>query len=220
MTAEVSSISIPSDTWSPPSRPAKRGPKPKPIQDRVYRVKKPIKRKEETYPRARRLAVVMFLYRHQIYDPDHWKSVNGYRKPFLREASEYFKVPITTISGWYRKDQQDSSVTKRSYSPQWPQLEKQLFQDFIQLRLKQHAVSTAWFRKRAKDIFRSSVSSEEQAKLFTFSNGWWAGFRRRYNIVKRRVTNELLNNLKLIARYVGPFADSSSAYNTMNNCRH
>ncbi|EXK75989.1 hypothetical protein FOQG_19249 [Fusarium oxysporum f. sp. raphani 54005] len=43
-------------------------------------------RKEKTHPRARRRAVVMFLYHPLIYDPDHWKSVNACRKPFFKEA--------------------------------------------------------------------------------------------------------------------------------------
>uniref|UniRef100_A0A0D2XSB0 HTH CENPB-type domain-containing protein n=1 Tax=Fusarium oxysporum (strain Fo5176) TaxID=660025 RepID=A0A0D2XSB0_FUSOF len=135
-----------------PAKAAKPGPKIKSIQDRIYKVKKPVRRKEESHPRACRLA-----------------------------------------------------VEKRAYSPVWPQLEKQLFEDFIQLRLQQRAVSTAWFRKRAKDIFTSSVSSEEQAVLFTFSNGWWAGFRRRYNIIKRRVTKRATQQPEAYREICGSF---------------
>jgi hypothetical protein len=130
----------------------------------------------------------MLLYHHRVFDPDHPKSIDGYRRPTQKEAAAYFQVKQQTISDWHRHDIVLIEREKRAYSPVWPQLEKQLFEDFIQLRIQQRAVSTAWFRKRVKDIFRSSVSSEEQSRLFTFSNGWWASFRKRYNIIKRRVT--------------------------------
>jgi hypothetical protein len=130
----------------------------------------------------------MFLYHHRVFDPDSSFSINGYRKPFQREAAAYFQVKTPTVSSWARKGLQSIEITKRSYQPRWPQLEKRLFHDFMVLRKKQCAITTSWFRKRAFEIFKASVSSEEQVKLFTFSNGWWIGFKRRFNIVKRRVT--------------------------------
>jgi hypothetical protein len=184
----MSSTPIPTfDAFPTPVR-KKPGRKTRQIQDRVYRVQKPVLRKEESHSKVRRLAVVMFLYYHKIYDPDHRKSINGYRQPTQKEAAIYFKVPQRTISDWWCRDLVSIESKKRSYTPHWPQLEQQLFQDFIQLRIQGRPVSTAWFRKRAKDIFRQSVSSDEQAKLFSFSNGWWAGFRKRFSIVARRVT--------------------------------
>ncbi|KAI8417266.1 hypothetical protein FOFC_03579 [Fusarium oxysporum] len=171
MTGESSSVRRYNSGAGRPAKAAKPGPKIKSIQDRIYKVKKPVRRKEESHPRACRLAVVMFLYHHRIFDPDHHKSIEGYRRPTQKEAAAYFQVKQQTISDWYRHDIISIEQEKRAYSPVWPQLEKQLFEDFIQLRLQQRAVSTAWFRKRAKDIFTSSVSSEEQAVLFTFSNG-------------------------------------------------
>ncbi|KAJ0135266.1 Peroxisomal targeting signal 2 receptor [Fusarium oxysporum f. sp. albedinis] len=171
MTGESSSVRRYNSGAGRPAKAAKPRPKIKSIQDRIYKVKKPVRRKEESHPRARRLAVVMFLYHHRIFDPDHHKAIKGYRRPTQKEAAAYFQVKQQTISDWYRHDIISIKQEKRAYSPVWPQLEKQLFEDFIQLRLQQRAVSTAWFRKRAKDIFTSSVSSEEQAVLFTFSNG-------------------------------------------------
>ncbi|QKD57515.2 uncharacterized protein FOBCDRAFT_186614 [Fusarium oxysporum Fo47] len=205
MTGESSSVRRYTSGAGRPAKAAKPGPKIKSIQDRVYKVKKPVRRKEESHPRARRLAVVMFLYHHRIFDPDHHKSIEGYRRPTQKEAAAYFQVKQQTISDWYRHDIISIEQEKRAYSPVWPQLEKQLFEDFIQLRLQQRAVSTAWFRKRAKDIFTSSVSSEEQAVLFTFSNGWWAGFRRRYNIIKRRVTKRATQQPEAYREICGSF---------------
>ncbi|KAJ0132999.1 Uncharacterized protein HZ326_23936 [Fusarium oxysporum f. sp. albedinis] len=205
MTGESSSVRRYNSGAGRPAKAAKPGPKIKSIQDRIYKVKKPVRRKEESHPRACRLAVVMFLYHHRIFDPDHHKSIEGYRRPTQKEAAAYFQVKQQTISDWYRHDIISIEQEKRAYSPVWPQLEKQLFEDFIQLRLQQRAVSTAWFRKRAKDIFTSSVSSEEQAVLFTFSNGWWAGFRRRYNIIKRRVTKRATQQPEAYREICGSF---------------
>ncbi|KAI8416070.1 hypothetical protein FOFC_02379 [Fusarium oxysporum] len=200
-----------------PPKPKKRGQKAKPIQDRVYKVAKPIFRKEERHSKERRLEVVVFLYHHRVFDPDHPKSINGYRRPLQSDAAAYFQVKQTTISSWWREDMQNIEKEKRSYSVRWPDLEKQLFEEFIQLRFQQRAVSTAWFRKRAKDIFRSSVSSEEQAVLFTFSNGWWAGFRKRYNIVKRRVTKRATQQPEAYREICGSFCDNSSIFQDEGN---
>ncbi|KAJ0125647.1 Uncharacterized protein HZ326_31247 [Fusarium oxysporum f. sp. albedinis] len=205
MSPGASSISPQSSGAGRPPKSKKRGQKAKPIQDRVYKVAKPVFRKEERHSKERRLEVVMFLYHHRVFDPDHPKSINGYRRPLQSEAAAYFQVKQTTISSWWREDMQNIEKEKRSYSVRWPDLEKQLFEEFIQLRFQQRAVSTVWFRKRAKDIFRSSISSEEQAVLFTFSNGWWAGFRKRYNIVKRRVTKRATQQPEAYREICGSF---------------
>jgi hypothetical protein len=73
----------------------------------------------------------MFLYHHRIFDPDHHKSIEGYRRPTQKEAAAYFQVKQQTISDWYRHDIISIEQEKRAYSPVWPQLEKQLFEDFI-----------------------------------------------------------------------------------------
>jgi hypothetical protein len=168
-------------------------------------VAKPVFRKEERHSPQRRLEVVMFLYHHRVFDPDPKSSINGYRRPTQQEAAVYFKVKQPTISRWWREDLQSIEKEKRSYSVQWPALEKQLFHDFLQLRSQQRSITTAWFRKRAKDIFRSSVSSDEQAKLFTFSIGWWNGFKRGYNIVKRRVTKRATQQPEAYREICGSF---------------
>ncbi|KAI8416164.1 hypothetical protein FOFC_03070 [Fusarium oxysporum] len=205
MTLEERSINVPSDKSSASPKRPKRGPAVTPIQERPYKARKPVLRKEETHPKARRRDVVMFLYHHLIYDPDSWKSVNGYRKPFQREAATYFQVPISTISDWWRHDIINLEREKRSYSPQWPLLEKQLFQEFIQRRAQQEVITTGWFRRRATEIFRESVTDQSLVKLFTFSNGWWIGFKRRFNIIKRRVTKRATRQPEEFKEICGSF---------------
>jgi hypothetical protein len=205
MTLEERSINVPSDKSSASPKRPKRGPAVTPIQERPYKARKPVLRKEETHPKARRRDVVMFLHHHLIYDPDSWKSVNGYRKPFQREAATYFQVPISTISDWWRHDIINLEREKRSYSPQWPLLEKQLFQEFIQRRAQQEVITTGWFRRRATEIFRESVTDQSLVKLFTFSNGWWIGFKRRFNIIKRRVTKRATRQPEEFKEICGSF---------------
>jgi hypothetical protein len=205
MTAEERPITSYDIDASRPPLPKKRGPKPRQIQDRVFKIKKPVSRKEESHPRARRLAVVMFLYHHRVFVPGHDGASDRYRRPTQKEAAAYFQVKQQTISRWWKQDLVQIEQEKQPYHPKWPQLENQLFQDFIQLRLQQRAVTTAWFRKRAKDIFLASASSGELAHLFTFSNGWWAGFRKRYNIVKRRVTKRATQQPEAYREICGSF---------------
>lgn len=205
MTAESSSIYLPEAMSHIPSQRPKPGPKVRPIQDRNWKMPRPVTRKEERHSKARRLAVVMFIYHHRVFDPDSSFSIDGYRKPFQREAAAYFQINRRTISDWVRQDFKSEEVKKRSYHPQWPQLERRLFQDFMVLRQKQCAITTSWFRKRANEIFRESVSSEDQVKLFTFSNGWWLGFKRRFNIVKRRVTKRASQPPEALFNVCGAF---------------
>lgn len=83
--------------------PRKRpGPKPKPLSERVYKPAKPIQRIENSYSQRRKEEVLLYLLNHTIYDPDSWKSVNCYRKPFQRDAAKHFKIPEATIHTWWK----------------------------------------------------------------------------------------------------------------------
>lgn len=82
MTTEASSIDVPQLGRYRLSPLSKCGRKVKPIYDRVYRVRKPVLRKEESYTKARWLIVMIFLYYHKIYNLGHRLSINRYRKPF------------------------------------------------------------------------------------------------------------------------------------------
>jgi hypothetical protein len=82
--------------------PKKRGPKPKPISERAFQVRKPVQRVERTYSVRRKQEVIMWMLHHKINDPTGYWAVNGWRKPYLREAGDYFKIPINTIATWLR----------------------------------------------------------------------------------------------------------------------
>ncbi|RTE78608.1 hypothetical protein BHE90_006936 [Fusarium euwallaceae] len=80
----------------------KPGPKPKPISERVHKRAKPIQRIEKSYSQRTKEDVLLYLLNHTIYDPDSWKSVNCYRKPFQRDAAKHFKIPEATIHTWWK----------------------------------------------------------------------------------------------------------------------
>ncbi|KAH6896918.1 hypothetical protein B0T10DRAFT_556770 [Thelonectria olida] len=82
--------------------PKKRGPKPKSLSERACQVRKPVQRVERTYSVRRKQEVIMWMLHHKINDPTGYWAVNGWRKPYLREAGEYFKIPINTIATWLR----------------------------------------------------------------------------------------------------------------------
>ncbi|KAM6540150.1 hypothetical protein FALCPG4_001888 [Fusarium falciforme] len=85
---------------NPPRK--KPGPKPKALSERVYKPAKPIQRIENSYSQRRKEEVLLYLLNHTIYDPDSWKSVNCYRKPFQRDAAKHFKIPEATIHTWWK----------------------------------------------------------------------------------------------------------------------
>ncbi|EGZ76501.1 hypothetical protein NEUTE2DRAFT_77010 [Neurospora tetrasperma FGSC 2509] len=105
----------------------KRGPAPKPISERPWTAPKPVRRVERSYSRERKIEVLQFLLNHRIADyrprkaprrrigqPPHeqepvpqtaTRDANGqlvwYRAPTYVEASEWWKIPIPTIQGWW-----------------------------------------------------------------------------------------------------------------------
>ncbi|KAI8710466.1 hypothetical protein NCS52_01563600 [Fusarium sp. LHS14.1] len=168
--------------------PRKLGPKKKPLSHRKYTPPKPLQRRENTYSPRKKVEVLMFLEHHRIYDPDHYFSINGYRHPLAREAAVQFLIPEFTIYRWKRDKEAILDIKKRRYSPHWPDLEDELFRRFLEARDKKLIVTTGWFRRQAQIIWEDKYP--QSVKVFTFSNGWWLGFKRRRGIVKRRITKE------------------------------
>jgi hypothetical protein len=92
----------------------------------------------------------------------------------------------------------------RSWSPRWPKLEERLFGDFLSQRKAGKIVTTSWFRTQARSIFEEQNPGTEN--LFTFSNGWWNGFKKRCNIVCRRITKQATqrpeDSLKIVLNFL------------------
>ncbi|KAG6269808.1 hypothetical protein E4U47_003971 [Claviceps purpurea] len=156
----------------------KRGPKKLRLVDRLYTAPKPITRIERSYSPRTRDSVLMFLIHHRIYDPGHRKSIGGYRNPSQDEASKMFQIPMLTITTWWRK--RDEETFKKAAR-----------------RLKK-PITTGWFRRVSREIFRELYPSH--VGVFTFSNGWYIGFKMRNSLVRRRITKQATSFLRFIRR--------------------
>ncbi|KAK4127083.1 hypothetical protein N657DRAFT_687434 [Parathielavia appendiculata] len=108
-------------------RPWKRmGPAPKPLAERLKnRGLKEVKRVERSYTRERKIEVLLWLLNHRVEDvrghrprrrigdpiemevanPGTEEALNGVliwnRAPTYAEASQYWKIPVPTIQGWW-----------------------------------------------------------------------------------------------------------------------
>ena len=109
-------------TTQPPSTPhpppkKKPGPKPKPLTERAV-ANKPVKRLQRSYSREKKIQVITFLAQHKKVktrerqnrrrtgtDDSHAALKTDaltYRDVTLREASQFFKIPVATLSNWWQ----------------------------------------------------------------------------------------------------------------------
>ncbi|KAK4449510.1 hypothetical protein QBC34DRAFT_405187 [Podospora aff. communis PSN243] len=104
----------------------RKGPKPKPLSERVqsWTFDKPKTRQERSYTRERKIEVLMYLVKHRIPFEKSYRKVarrrigqynedadvpevgpDGrrvwFRSPTYKEASEFWKIPVATISNWW-----------------------------------------------------------------------------------------------------------------------
>ncbi|PHH67786.1 hypothetical protein CDD82_1128 [Ophiocordyceps australis] len=81
----------------------KRGPKAKPPTERAVRSAKPVQRVERSYSSQKRDQVLVFMEQQRVHDPGSRSAgADGYRRPYSREAAEYFKIPMSTIHTWWQ----------------------------------------------------------------------------------------------------------------------
>ncbi|KAG6189420.1 hypothetical protein E4U36_005108 [Claviceps purpurea] len=166
----------------------KRGPKKLRLVDRLYTAPKPITRIERSYSPRTRDSVLMFLIHHRIYDPGHRKSIGGYRSPSQDEASKMFQIPMLTMTTWWRKRDEEKFKKAVDRIISWPLFEKELYARFLEARRLNKPITTGWFRRVSREIFRELYPSH--VGVFTFSNGWYIGFKMRNLIVRRRITKQ------------------------------
>ncbi|KAH8811081.1 hypothetical protein F5884DRAFT_781125 [Xylogone sp. PMI_703] len=105
---------------NPVQVPRKRGPKPKPLEERTYKPRdKPVTASRRSYPRHRKIEILQFLLHHRvpvIPSPNYQKpryrpgipppsvppgSDIEYRAVTLQEAADFWKVPMSTIQKWW-----------------------------------------------------------------------------------------------------------------------
>lgn len=123
-----------------------------------------------------------------------------FRKLTQQEASDLYQIPCRTISDWIRKKNEIERVGRGSqkgreewegYTGQvlWPELEDQLYKDFIQRRKAGRIVRLGWFRIQSRFRFRE-IYSRVNPNIFRFSNGWFYGFLGHNKISLRSITKK------------------------------
>jgi hypothetical protein len=178
----------------------RRGPKPKDITDRIYKPRGPIKCPKNHRSRVRKIEILQFLFLHRklvkvghpcgISQRQQWPGQPVQGKPFLhnaewwaydsptiRDAATYFKISPQTLYYWIQNRYRIVSGQfgkASSYRCQWPNLEEKLYSDFMKSQAVLKLISTGWFRRRAKALFRELYPKSEH--LFVFSNSWFRGF--------------------------------------------
>jgi hypothetical protein len=89
----------------------KPGPKPKPLSERIP-VTKPVTRIQRTYSKEEKIQVLTFLTNHKMLrtrtqisrrrsGADVTVDSLTYRDVTFQEASDFFKIPASTISHWW-----------------------------------------------------------------------------------------------------------------------
>ena len=73
------------------------GPKPKPLNERLYKPPKPIQRIQRSYSRERKIDVILFREHHRVLDT----STRLYQPPTFEQIAAFWKIPESTIQGWW-----------------------------------------------------------------------------------------------------------------------
>jgi hypothetical protein len=71
----------------------------------------------------------------------------------------------------------------------WPEMEKKLYTKFVQRRAAGTIVCRSWFRREARKLWVETYLGI--LILFVFSNSWFQGFCRRFNITLRAITRQV-----------------------------
>jgi hypothetical protein len=95
----------------------KPGPKPKPLTERAV-VNKPVKRLQRRYSREKKIQVITFLARRKEVKPRERQNRRRtgpddsdaaletdaltYGDVTFQEASQFFKIPVATLSDWWQ----------------------------------------------------------------------------------------------------------------------
>ncbi|KAG5946904.1 hypothetical protein E4U59_002693 [Claviceps monticola] len=104
--AAQSTPSSSNGTGTVPPQHQRLSPKPGPLAPLDYVIPTRITNVQRTYSKRRKLEVLLFLLHHRIHDlesrvSDHYFD-DGSRRPYIREASAWFKIPTRTINTWWK----------------------------------------------------------------------------------------------------------------------
>jgi hypothetical protein len=170
------------------------GPKPKPLSERPYKPPKPIQRIERSYSRERKIEVILFREHHQVLDT----STRLYRPPTFKQIAAFWKIPEDTIRGWWNiqntiiESKFGTRQARTIWICMWPDMEKKLYTKFVQRRAESSIVRRSWFQRWSKKLWKETyLGFDEITTLFVFSNSWFQGFCRQFNITLRAITRQV-----------------------------
>ena len=166
--------------------------------------------------------------REEKLNGTQWYWNNGRN---LYQTCKNFDLNSKTVLRWIkyeRKIQASRKGRKRvefDRTLQYPAMEDTLYHEYRSHRLRGVKVKGWWFKTRAKQLLQSTETDSQ----FKFSNAWFDGFKRRYNISLRRPTNKAQNvpatKKQLIRNFhrkirqeaaVGPQIGKLGQFNTSN----
>jgi Tc5 transposase DNA-binding domain len=170
------------------------GPKPKPLSERQYKPPKPIQRIERSYSRERKIQVILFREHHRVQSIGP-AGLPIYRPPTFQQMATFWKIPEDTIRGWWNN--QHAIIESKGRTRQvhlqwicmWPEMEKKLYTKFVQRRAAGIIVRRSWFQKESKKLWVETYLGV--LMLFVFSNSWFQGFCRRFDITLRAITRQV-----------------------------
>ena len=161
----------------------KPGPKAKPIADRTGADFAGVRRRiQRTYSHEFKIEVLCWLLHHQIPQGEAEREPGVLRAPLLKEVSERYLVPVTTLHNW--RASQDQIVSGRKgerrnrsgvKSCRWPELKSNLYDKYRKRRDDRKAVRRGWLCPEAYKAFADCYPEKDPSE-FPFSNGWLAGF--------------------------------------------
>ena len=136
----------------------------------------PVKRKRQSYTREDKLKVV------QYYEE------NGEN---MYQACKRFQLNSRTVKRWIvdkkaiKESKKGRKCVKFARRAHHPDMEKELYKEYKELRKQGLKVKKWWFTLRAKAI----LNKLQPVATFAFSDDWFTSFKKRHRISLRRGTN-------------------------------
>lgn len=165
------------------------------MNERPYKPPKPIQQIERSYSRERKIEVILFREHHRVQSIDPDTGLIVYSQPTFKQMQAFWNIPDETIRGWWNN--RETIINSKSGTRQarttwirmWPDIEKKLYTEFIQRRAAGAIVRRGWFRRKARKLWMETYPGIPP--LFAFSNSWFQGFYRRFDITLRAITRQV-----------------------------
>ncbi|RPA95695.1 hypothetical protein L873DRAFT_1296168 [Choiromyces venosus 120613-1] len=171
----------------------KRGPKRKPLTKILRKPKKAAENPYRSYTVSYKLRVLSYWIGTRIRC-----SPTKVRELTQEEVAAYFKVPASNLSRWRIEEKEGKFKQQKAGQRRaagggrkrcWPEMEKELFQQFRERRALGRPVRWGWFKRVSKDLFKKHYPARNPEE-FRFSNGWFRGYLNWHQISLRFATNK------------------------------